>query len=88
MSSRASSRRPANKVNLKPATPRTLPEITDEYNQLLARAGGLQYQTFVYQDELTKVNARLVEINHEAAARQALDKEAPAAPVETTKEEA
>lgn len=87
MSSRTASRRPANKLNLEIAIPRSLADITTEYNQLVSRAGGLQYQTFVYADELKKVNDRLVEINHEAAARQQLD--AVAAPaVEPTKEEA
>lgn len=87
MSTRNASRRPANKIKLETSTPRTLAEITTEYNQLVSRAGGLQYQTFVYADELRQVNDRLVEINHEAAARQQLDAANPA-PVEPTKEEA
>lgn len=87
MSSRTSSRRPANKINLETAIPRSLADITAEYNQLVSRAGGLQYQQFVYEDELKKVNDRLVEINHEAAARQQLDAATPAT-VEPTKEEA
>lgn len=81
MSSKASSRRPANKVTASETSvalpPRTMEEIMKEYNQLIARAGNLQYQTFVYESELSQVNQRLVDINHEAARRQELDKEAP-----------
>jgi hypothetical protein len=50
-------------------------EITAEYNQLVGRAGNLQYQSFVFESELSQVNQRLVDINHEAARRQELDKE-------------
>lgn len=75
MSSKGASRRPGNKVMLETKEPRELSEITKEYQELIGRAGNLQYQLFVFQDELSKVNDRLVEINHEAAARQNLDKE-------------
>lgn len=75
MSSRNASRRPADKLKAAEAA-RPIAAITEEYGQLVSRVGGLQYQVFVYEDEIAKINARLIEINHEAAARQALDKTA------------
>lgn len=56
--------------------PRELSEIQKEYSELRARAGELTYQVFVLEGDLQQVNQALLTINHEAAARQKLDKEA------------
>ena len=61
-----------NKLKKTPA-PRPFEEIQAEYQQLSARAANSQYQAYVYSQDLEAVNKRLVEINHEAKARQDLD---------------
>lgn len=64
--------------------PRQLPEIQKEYGELINQVGQLQYQRFVLQQELDVNNAKLIQVNNEAAVRIALDKAAEAAkPVET-----
>lgn len=63
------------KASLKVTQPRKFKVIQDEAAQLNAQAGQLQYQVFVYQKELDLTNDLLMKLNHEAAARQKLDKE-------------
>lgn len=63
--------------------PRAMEEINQEYSRVLAQAGQLQYQIFVYEEDLLRVNDLLKKLNYEAAARQAADKAAPAAPLPT-----
>lgn len=58
-----------------PKAPRELKEIQAEYNQLSARAGQNQYQTYVLTEDLKQINKRLVEVNQEAAHRNKLDAE-------------
>lgn len=70
------------KVSLKPAPPRSLEEITKEYQEVLGKAAQAQYFVYVHSKELEQFNQRLVQVNMEAAERQKLDKEASAA--ETT----
>lgn len=67
-----------------PEGPRQLPEIQKEYGELINQVGQLQYQRFVLKQELDVNNAKLIQVNNEAAVRIALDKAAEAAkPVET-----
>lgn len=53
--------------------PRELVDIRAEYNELSARAANAQYLVFVHSKDLEQTNHRLIEVNQEAAARQALD---------------
>lgn len=46
---------------------RTLPEIEQEYARLCAKAGHVQYQVAQLQKDLGLLNARLQEVNVEAA---------------------
>lgn len=55
--------------------PRELQAIQQEYQQLMMRAGQLQYEISVKKKELESVNERSVIINNEASARLQLDKE-------------
>lgn len=57
--------------------PRDLKAITDEYNQLKAQAGEVQYQVYALNSNLEQMNQRLLHLNHEGAARRKLDREAP-----------
>lgn len=85
MSSKSASRKP---TTPKSPEPRTMKEIQEVYVDLRGRAGELQYQVFVLTKDLERINDGLVALNHEAAARQNLDKEAAkATPVETIKTE-
>jgi hypothetical protein len=70
---------------LPPPVPRVEDEIRKEYADVAFAAGQAQYQVYVYTEELSRINQRLLEINQEAAARQKLNKdEAEAAkPAET-----
>ena len=71
----------------KVSDPRKMDEIQKEYGQLCNQAGQLEYQIYVLTQDLEKINESLVKVNHEAAARQKLDKEAPApAPAPEKKE--
>ncbi len=56
--------------------PRDIKAITDEYNQLKAQAGEVQYQVYALKSNLDQMNQRLLQLNHEGAARQKLDREA------------
>jgi hypothetical protein len=55
--------------------PREMKDIQAAYNELRARAGDLQYQVFVLEKDLSQINQALISVNHEAAARQKLDKD-------------
>lgn len=55
--------------------PRALTDIQKEYQELCFKAGQLQYQNNVTNDELAKINERLYEVNYEAAERNKLDAE-------------
>lgn len=58
--------------------PRAYAEVEKEYLELRARAGEVQYQIYVLTKDLEQLNQALVSLNHEAAARQKLDKETEA----------
>lgn len=75
----------------KPTIPRALDAIRQEYGGLCARAGEIQYQLSIGQEDLRRVNARLLEVNTEAAERKALDEAVAKAakqtpPVETSQQ--
>lgn len=46
---------------------RTLAEVTQDYSNLCAKAGNLQYQIQVFGEDLKLVNEQLKELNFEAA---------------------
>jgi hypothetical protein len=79
--------RKTKKTKEEPKQPRALTEIQAEYNQLVNQAGQLQYQIHVLQKDLDVANNALVAINHEAAERIKLDKEAEEANKQEAKEE-
>jgi len=66
---------------------RTLEEIRNEYSQLCARTGHLQYQIAVYEKDLSTLNEQLSSLNFEAAALQP-PPVAPEAPKEEKSSEA
>lgn len=70
----------------KKVDPRPLPEITQEYSNLVNQAGQVQYTIYAMQQDLEQINQKLVAVNHEAAARQKLDKEAQDVVAPTTAE--
>lgn len=70
----AKSSRPAKKVNLPPPTPRLKAQIEEDYGRLVAQAGQAQYQVFVYEEEVKRINEQLRNLNYEAAARNDLDR--------------
>jgi hypothetical protein len=76
MSKKSSRFNPFKKPAAQAKQPRALTEIQAEYGQLVNQAGQLQYQIHVLQKDLDAANQALVVINHEAADRIKLDKEA------------
>lgn len=46
---------------------RTLAEVSQEYSNLCAKAGNIQYQIQVFGDDLKLVNEQLKDLNFEAA---------------------
>lgn len=54
------------------SAPRALEEINKEYSELIAKAGQTQYLVTVYSNELKDLNSKLLKVNQEAAARNAL----------------
>jgi hypothetical protein len=60
------------------SAPRQIEEINKEYSELIAKAGQTQYLVTVYSNELKDLNAKLLKVNQEAAARNALEKQAKA----------
>lgn len=67
------------KKKMNPQAPRPLPEIQEEYQQLLAQVANAQYLVFVHTKEQARFNGRLLELNQEAAKRNTLDAETKAA---------
>lgn len=63
----------AKKVDLKPQEPRAYAEIEAEAGQVTFNVGRVQYQLFVYQEELNNLNERLKKLNHEGAVSKAWD---------------
>lgn len=56
-----------------PKVPRSMDEITREYQELSAQAANSQYTAFVHNKKLVEVNERLMEVSAEAADRRQLD---------------
>lgn len=59
-----------------PAEPRSADEITREYSEAVAEAGKAEYLKFVQEQELERLNRRLLALNQEFAARRNLDAKA------------
>lgn len=77
------------KTSLKQAAPRAMDTINKEYSEALGKVGQTQYLVYVYTKELEQANSKLLSLNQEAAARQALDKqETPSAVEGATSEQA
>lgn len=55
--------------------PRKLEEIQADYAKAVSDSGQVQYQVFVYGEELKQLNHKLLQLNQEAARRAQLDKE-------------
>lgn len=62
--------------------PRKADEIKAVYSELRAQAGEYQYQISVFQDEITRLNGAMRELNYEMSSRNKLDQ---AAAVEAAK---
>ena len=62
------------RTSTKTAAPRPLADIQKEYQEGCLRAGQLQYQVSVLNQELETLNQDLVRVNKEAAVRIELDK--------------
>lgn len=56
-----------------PRIPRSLEDLTREYQELSAQAANSQYTVYVHGLELERLNKRMVDINTEAAERKQLD---------------
>lgn len=69
------------------AQPRTVVEIQQEYGQLCAKAGQLQYTIHVTKDDLAQVNNRLKDLNFEYVAAQRSEQEAKPTVQESKKDE-
>lgn len=74
------------KVSLTPPAPRTIEEITKEYQQVSFEAGAAQYQEFVYGEQVKNLNQRLLSLNREADARKKLDAQDADKAMEATNE--
>jgi len=61
-----------------PKEPRSEADIRKEYTEVALAAGQAQYQVYVYQRELDKLNLQLLNLNNEGAERQKLDRAAAA----------
>lgn len=55
---------------------RSMKEVEQEYSQLILKAGQLQYQVKIGQDDLSLLNEQLKDLNFEAAAINAAAKKA------------
>ncbi len=55
------------------SAPRSIDEINKDYADLIGKAGQTQYLVSVYSNELKDINAKLLKVNQEAAARNALE---------------
>ncbi len=56
-------------------SPRSIADITAEYNQTALLAGSVQYQIKVYESQLNDLNQKLLALNNEGALRQKVDAE-------------
>jgi len=54
-----------------PVKARGIPEIQQEFTNLCAKAGHLQYQVFTYSRDLETLNNQMRDLNFEAAALNA-----------------
>lgn len=79
------SARPGKKVDLAP-TPRTIEEITKEYNNVSSTAGACQYHAMVLGEDLKRLNEQLRSLNQEAAARNQLNAQTKQATAEAPSE--
>lgn len=59
----------------KSPVPRTKDAIELDYGRLVAQSGQAQYQAYIYQEEVKRLNEQLRNLNFEANARQQLDRE-------------
>lgn len=72
--------------------PRDIKVITQEYSELRAKAGEIQYRLYVSTEDLRIINERLLEVNKEGQQRHELDAElaksktAEQTPVETSQQ--
>lgn len=57
-----------------PPAPRTMDEIQKVYTEALSKAAQAQYLVYVHSLDLENTNKELLAINHEAKARQDLDR--------------
>ena len=64
--------------------PRSLEDITKDYNMLKGQAGEVQYQLYALKQNLEAINQQLLRLNHEGAARQKLNQEEAAKKKEET----
>lgn len=62
-----------NKLKKKKVEPRSLEDISKEYQELCFKSGQAQYQAEVYTKEVVTLNKRIQEVNYEAAERNKLD---------------
>lgn len=83
----AKSRRKPTQVNLAPKPPRDMTSIQEEYGRLVSQAGQAQYQIFVYEQDLERINEGLRNLNYEAAQRQQQDAKAASQPKEESTNE-
>lgn len=74
------SRKSARIVKKQPPAPRSLEEISKEYQQCCVEVGHTQYQISVLKDELESLYEQMFELNKEGAARRQLDAESAAKP--------
>jgi len=75
-----------NFLKRKSKEPRSMDEIKQVYAQLSQQAGQAQYLIHIHAKELKRLNDDLESVNNEAAARQELDRQAPAAPTAAPEE--
>lgn len=69
-----------------PKEPRSEADIRKEYADVALAAGQAQYQVYVYQRELDKLNLQLLNLNNEGAERQKLDRAAAEAAKQSQEE--
>jgi hypothetical protein len=62
----------------KTQVPRTIEEITKAYQEVAGLFANAEYNSYVLKLKADEYKAQMVELNREASARQALDREAAA----------
>lgn len=72
----------------KATSPRDFDAIKQEYSDLRAKAGELQYQVFLGERNLKAINDRLMQVHQEANEREKLDKEVAAQTEKTEQQQA